>query len=45
MEAAKASGMEAPGLLTDEEIGDLLVRGRLLVQWYKDLRNTPPRPC
>ena len=39
MEAAKASGMEAPGLLTDEEIGDLLVRGRLLVQWYKDLEE------
>ena len=39
MEAAKASGMEAPGLLTDEEIGDLLVRGKLLVQWYKDLEE------
>ena len=39
MEAAKASGMEAPGLLTDEEIGDLLVRGQLLVQWYKDLEE------
>ena len=39
MEAAKASGMEAPALLTDEEIGDLLIRGKLLVQWYKDLEE------
>lgn len=39
MEAAKASGVEAHGLLTDEEIGDLLVRGKLLVQWYKDLEE------
>ena len=39
MEAAKASGMDAPALLTDEEIGDLLVRGKLLVQWYKDLEE------
>ena len=28
-----------PRLLTDEEIGDLLVRGKLLVQWYKDLEE------
>ena len=39
MEAAKASGMEAPGLLTDEEIGDLLVRGKLLAKWYADLEE------
>ena len=39
MEAATGSGVEAPGLLTDEEIGDLLVRGKLLVQWYKDLEE------
>ncbi len=39
METAKASGMEAPALLTDEEIGDLLIRGKLLVQWYKDLEE------
>ena len=39
MEAAAASGMEAPGLLTDEEIGDLLVRGKLLAKWYADLEE------
>ena len=39
MEAATASGMEAPGLLTDEEIGELLIRGKSLVQWYKDLEE------
>lgn len=31
--------MEAPGLLTDEEIGELLIRGKSLVQWYKDLEE------
>lgn len=36
---AAASGMNPPGLLTDEEIGDLLFRGRVLVQWYKDLEE------
>lgn len=39
MEAAKACGVEAPGLLTDEEIGDLLIRGKLLVKWYADLEE------
>ena len=27
------------GILTDEEIGDLLVRGKELVAWYKDLEE------
>ena len=27
------------GVLTDEEIGDLLVRGKELVAWYKDLEE------
>ncbi|NCB31428.1 MAG: DUF2800 domain-containing protein, partial [Clostridia bacterium] len=27
------------GVLTDDEIGDLLVRGKELVQWYKDLED------
>ena len=31
--------MEAPGLLTDEEIGELLIRGKSLVQWYKELEE------
>lgn len=31
--------MDAPGLLTDEEIGELLIRGKSLVQWYKDLEK------
>ncbi|MCI8917091.1 MAG: DUF2800 domain-containing protein [Oscillospiraceae bacterium] len=39
MAAAQASGMEPPGLLTDKEIGDLLVRGKPLLQWYKDLED------
>ena len=39
MDAAAASGMEAPALLTDEEIGDLLIRGKLLVKWYADLEE------
>lgn len=39
MEAAKASGVEPPALLTDEEIGDLLIRGKLLVKWYADLEE------
>ncbi len=29
----------APALLSDEEIGDLLIRGQQLVQWYKDLEE------
>ena len=28
-----------PTLLSDEEIGDLLIRGQQLVQWYKDLEE------
>lgn len=31
--------MDAPALLTDEEIGDLLIRGKLLVKWYADLEE------
>ena len=31
--------MEAPGLLTDEGIGELLIRGKSLVQWYKELEE------
>lgn len=37
--AAKDLGAEVPGLLTDEEIGELLTRGKYLVQWYKDLEE------
>lgn len=29
----------APALLSDAEIGDLLIRGQQLVQWYKDLEE------
>lgn len=39
MEAATASGMEAPGLLTDEEIGELLIRLKPLLQLHKDLEE------
>lgn len=39
LDAATACGMEAPALLTDEEIGDLLIQGQHLVQWYKDLEE------
>lgn len=35
----KRQSMKAYGLLTDEEIGDLLIRGQCLVQWYKDLEE------
>ena len=35
--AAKDLGAVVPNLLSDEEIGDLLIRGQQLVQWYKDL--------
>lgn len=38
MKAAAADlGAEVPSLLSDEEIGDLLIRGKYLVQWYTDL--------
>ena len=30
---------DAASLLTDEEVGNLLTRGKLLVQWYKDLEE------
>lgn len=33
------SGEEIHHLLTDGEIGDLLERGKLLIQWYKDLEE------
>ncbi len=33
------SGVEVHPLLTDEEVGDLLIRGKQLVQWYKDLEE------
>lgn len=39
MDAAAACGVMPPTLLTDEEIGDLLIRGQHLVQWYKDLEE------
>lgn len=39
MEAATASGMDAPGLLTDEEVGDLLIRFKPLVKMYADLEE------
>lgn len=32
-------GEEVHPYLTDEEIGDLLIRGKYLVQWYKDLEE------
>lgn len=32
-------GNEVHPLLTDAEIGDLLIRGQQLVQWYKDLED------
>lgn len=33
------NGNEVHPLLTDEEVGDLLIRGQHLVQWYKDLEE------
>ena len=32
-------GAEVPGILSDAEVGDLLIRGAELVQWYDDLKN------
>ena len=32
-------GAEVPGILSDAEVGDLLLRGAELVQWYDDLKN------
>lgn len=37
--AANDLGAEVPTLLSDEEVGDLLIRGQQLVQWYKDLED------
>ena len=33
------SGTEVHPLLTDAEVGDLLIRGQHLIQWYKDLEE------
>lgn len=33
------AGADAPAMLTHDEIGELLVRGQHLVQWYKDLEE------
>lgn len=38
-EDAICLGAEVPGTLSDAEIGDLLIRGAELVQWYDDLKN------
>lgn len=38
-EDAICLGAEVPGVLSDAEIGDLLIRGAELVQWYDDLKN------
>lgn len=37
--AQQNAGANAPAMLTNDEIGDLLVRGQTLVQWYKDLED------
>ncbi len=33
------AGFKPVNTLTDEEVGDLLIRGQRLVQWYKDLEE------
>lgn len=38
-EKGKKPPLFGQGVLTDEEIGDLLVRGKELVAWYKDLEE------
>ena len=38
-EDAICLGAEVPGVLSDAEIGDLLIRGAELVQWYGDLKS------
>ena len=38
-EDAICLGAEVPGVLSDAEIGDLLIRGAELVQWYDDLKS------
>ena len=37
-ETVKAAGFPVDTMLTDEEIGDLLIRGAELEAWYKDLQ-------
>ena len=38
-EEAWCLGADVPGVLTDEEIADLLIRGAELAQWYKDIQD------
>jgi len=38
-------GGEAPPLLTDAEVGDLLVRGKTLADWYKSLEEYALAAC
>lgn len=38
-QAQQNAGANAPAMLTHDEIGELLVRGQNLVQWYKDLEE------
>lgn len=39
IQAQQNAGTNAPAMLTNAEIGELLVRGQNLVQWYKDLEE------
>ena len=34
-----ATGFKPSNMLTDAEVGDLLIRGQQLIQWYKDLEE------
>ncbi len=38
-QAQNAGANDAAAMLTNDEIGELLVRGQTLVQWYKDLEE------
>lgn len=38
-QAQQNAGADIPAMLTHDEIGELLVRGQHLVQWYKDLEE------
>lgn len=38
-QAQQNAGTDAPAMLTNDEIGELLVRGQHLVQWYNDLEE------
>lgn len=38
-EQADCLGAEVPGILSDNDIADLLIRGADLVQWYKDIEE------